>query len=298
MRYVGIDIFRHFLAIFVIIQHTWSTSRYTEAMYPDYLFLTDIVNGAVWGFFFISGFFARERNNIYLYAKDKFKRLIIPFVLFSIVYGILNIFIWDKGLENIVYSILTLHGTSMQLYFLPYLFIIDLLIVYLLSFLNGRNFYLIWLLFISLVIIVLFLPTLSSTGSEPKLLPFYSLAYTSGILCSKYKNKLIPIIMIFGSFIIGGFLDQRFYDIALMLVMFFILLNLFKNSNLKTFGAGGVYLLHTPFTNFIISIVLLKLGILGWYNFGLTIVLTYLFCMFLTYILIRLASRYRYLLLE
>ena len=43
MRFVGIDIFRQFLAIFVIIQHCWSTSRYSENMYSDYLLLADVL---------------------------------------------------------------------------------------------------------------------------------------------------------------------------------------------------------------------------------------------------------------
>lgn len=297
MRYVGIDVFRQFLAIFVIIQHTWSTSRYTEAMYPDYLFLTDVVNGAVWGFFFISGFFARERNNISLYAKDKFKRLIVPFLLFSIIYGVLNIFIWGKGLENIVYSILTLHGTSMQLYFLPYLFIIDIVFVYIFSQFKTYKIPLILSFLAIFIICVLAMPTDSSTGSDLKLIPFYALAYILGTLYSNYR-KLSLVVSILASFIVGIVFDARFLDISLMLAMFSVLVNLFKDSNLKIFGAGGIYLLHTPFTNFVISIILLKIGILGWYNFGLTILLTYIVCLLATYAFIKIAPKYRYLLLE
>lgn len=80
--------------------------------------------------------------------------------------------------------------------------------------------------------------------------------------------------------------------------MFIILLTIFKNSNLNIFGAGGVYLLHTPYTNFIISIILFKIGVLGWLNLGLTVFLTYIFCIFMTYIFMKSAPKYRYLLLE
>lgn len=298
MRFVGIDIFRQFLAIFVIIQHCWSTSRYSENMYSDYLLLADVVNGAVWGFFFISGFFTKERDRIAPYIADKFNRLIIPFLVFSIIYGVLNIFIWGKGVSDIFMSIASLQGTSMQLYFLPYLFIVDIVFVYLFSCFKKYKIQLTWFFFISLILSALAFSTESSTGSDVKLIPYYALAYITGMLYSQYRNLLSMVLLICSSFVVGLAFDERFLDISFMLAMFIILLTIFKNSNLNIFGAGGVYLLHTPYTNFIISIILFKIGVLGWLNLGLTVFLTYIFCIFMTYIFMKSAPKYRYLLLE
>lgn len=297
-RHVGIDVFRHFLAIFVIIIHTWSGSRYSSDIHNDYSLLVDIVDGTVLGFFFVSGFFSKERDNLIDFTKDRFKRLIIPFLLFSVIYGILNIFVHGTTLIENLINILTLHGTSMQLYFLPYLFLTEIFFVSIFSKFKEHKKLLIVMFLTITILLTILLPTTNSTGPDYELLPYYAMGYLIGVLYSTYNKKIILLSVIGISFIIGILLDGRFLDISFILSIFLILLNFFKNSNMKIFGAGGVYLLHTSYLNFAISIILLKLGFQNWYNIFLTILITYISCIILTYIFIKYFPKNKYLLLE
>ena len=296
-RYGGIDAMKHLLAIFVIIIHTWSNSRYGSEMLSTYSILVNLINGAVFGFFLISGYFSKPQINLKKFAQKKFKRLIIPFFIFSTIYAIaMTVLGHGKTLTEYLYSVVTLHGTAMQLYFLPYLFLIELIIIF---FLNKRfgskNF--IYLLFLFLNILVLIFHTDNSTGSELKLIPFYISAYLLGILWRKISTaqKLLIILLYL---IVGLLYDERLLDALLMINIFQIFINLSKYFPPTIPGSGGVYILHTPILNFLISIILLNIGIQNWYNLIFTVILTYLSCILITYLFIKFYPKYKWILLE
>jgi predicted neutral ceramidase superfamily lipid hydrolase len=148
--------------------------------------------------------------------------------------------------------------------------------------------------------------TESSTGSNYRLLPLYSLCFGIGIYLSKsfkssrsYFNVSILIITVI-SFIIGGF-DLRFYKIAVILLLLLLALSIsirFTFLQRSFHGSGGVYLLHTPVLNFAISTGLLLIGVKACPNLFLSWISTYILCLLMTHIFIRLFPSKKWILLE
>ncbi|WP_319518095.1 acyltransferase family protein [uncultured Martelella sp.] len=293
----GLDVLKHLLAIFVVIQHTWSATRYPSEMKLGYEHLTDIINGAVFGFFLISGFFFKAPKKNLTFIQRKAQRLLIPFFLFSILYGIIFIVAFGVSPEKLIFSTITLQGNSMQLYFLPYLFVVDITVGMLFSLRSSRPFAILLLALACCITITLLLPTASSTGANPKLFPYYGVAYLLGMAIARYPKAAGLIFFIL--FLVVGFLyDPRFLDAALMVFLFAVFLNAFKFLKLRIPGSGAVYILHTPFLNFSVSFLLMYFGINNWYNLIFTIISTYVLCIFLFLVFVYAFPKQRKLILE
>jgi len=119
---MALDLYKHILAVFVIILHMTS-SRYSDTFLHELSTIQNFVDGAVAGFFLIAGFFFREEITFKHLILKSFKRLMIPYFVFSIIYSVLLSLLGKKDFSNGLIDTLLLHGGSMQLYFLPYLFI-------------------------------------------------------------------------------------------------------------------------------------------------------------------------------
>ena len=65
----GIDILRHLFSFAVILQHMTSVSRYTVETNKKLASVIDLVDGAVIGFFFISGYLFKQPNNVLVNIK-------------------------------------------------------------------------------------------------------------------------------------------------------------------------------------------------------------------------------------
>jgi fucose 4-O-acetylase-like acetyltransferase len=281
-----------------------TSSRYSEVFLIELSYIQNFVDGAVAGFFLISGFFFKKDLSFKSLIFKKFKSLILPYIIFSLLYSILLSIIGKGDFFNGLINTLLLHGGSMQLYFLPYLFItlsIFWIFMHITSNFNTNFKYLV--LIIILLIICFLFPLKSSSGNDYFQVPFYFISFILGFIFKNLNlNKLkemiyISVLTIFITLI--GFIDQRFYDLALILILFYIFLIVGKKlPSKKLSGSGGIYLLHTPILNFSISTILQKFGIIDFNNFIFSVILTYLICLILVYSWLKFNSRYSWILLE
>jgi hypothetical protein len=304
-RYGAIDLAKHLLALFVIFQHMTSLSRYSQ---ETNLFIANIVtyiNGAVIGFFMISGFFFNISGSLKSSIIKIFKRTMIPFFVFSIIYAFL-LFLLGKGSLTIgLLNTIKLHGASMQLYYLPYLFGIYTFYQIFLRISPNRH-YLITCALIIFSALSLLLQTDSATGSDPNLMPLYSLAFGIGLFMKKLKNQntkfpysislLAALMLLF----IGNF-DYRFYHltaILLLLAFTYYISDKYPFFDIHFPGSGGVYLLHTPIINFSLSTLLMMIGISEITNLLFSFIATYILTLIFTLTFTKLFPNYRFLLLE
>lgn len=299
----GIDLLRHLFSFAVILQHMTSASRYSVETNLKLASVLDWVDGAVIGFFFISGFLFKDPQNVLAYAKKQSIRILIPFVLFSLAYTVILSILGKATLWNGLIATLTLHGSGPHLYFLPFLLFIT--VTYALFGSNvatkPRRVIEIASVFI-LILLCLMYPTSSSTGPDYKLLPFYYLAFIFGMFYHTTLNKRyqpVYLLVTIATLLIIGISDPRFFDLAGVIALFTFVYQIARFlPNRRLPGSGGIYLLHTPIINFAISTLLLHFAIVQEANVILSILLTYLLCYLLTLLFIRILPKYRYLLLE
>jgi fucose 4-O-acetylase-like acetyltransferase len=297
-----IDILRHILALAVILQHM-ASSRYTAETYQNLLSAVNWIDGAVIGFFFISGFLFKPKDNPLTYIKTQTTRLLLPFLLFSCLYTIALTLLKKTTLLQGLTSTLHLQGAGMQLYFLPLLLLVTATSALLSKAIPPRLHLPIQFAVLPiLTFICLSLPTHSSTGPDPKLLPLYWLAFLLGNLHQltlKFRYHSILIISLITTLLLIGLKDPRFFDLAGFIILFS---SLHQLSSFLPYhrlpGSGGIYLLHTPVINFTVSTALQKLGLIETPNIYLSVILTYLFCLASTLFLIRQWPQHKWLLLE
>lgn len=293
MRLGGIDLLRQVLAIAVIWQHSKSHSRFT----PDVNHAIDQISayceGAVMGFFIISGFFAKSCSgkswaHVRDVIEDHAKRLLIPYLIFSLVYAFALAALGKADFRLSLFDTITLRGGSMQLYFLPWLFFV-VAGYFLFSKAISRP-WVYTLGFILLFALTQFFISPGSTGSDWRLLPLYALSFALGRFFKQSKKAedkpfSWPAVLMLIGLLLYGYRDARFFNLFLAAALF---LCAWKVSYLgwlygRSFpGSGGVYLLHTPLVNFTISSGLLILGVAGYMNFAITVLLTYAACLVVT----------------
>lgn len=297
VRYGGIDAMRHLLSIGVIIQHTWSASRYPAEMRPAYESLTTVLGGTVFGFFLISGFFLKRRDDLRTYSISRAVRIIVPYLLFSAIYGLAAILLHGAPAIPLLVDTFILHGTSMQLYFLPYLFIIDISAVALFSRVISPNPRVILALAAVAVLAILALPTPNTTGSGLRLAIFYIFGLLAGMLIARVSVRQ-ALALSAAALILGIAVDERLVIAGMTMSVFLLFLHISDLFPPTLPGSGAVYLLHTPVLNFALSTVLLAAGVGDWLNLTLTVVLTYVVCIGLAAAVFMFLPKRRFLILE
>ncbi|RYZ88079.1 MAG: acyltransferase [Proteobacteria bacterium] len=313
-RLSGIDLMRCFLALCVIFLHMKSKSRYPDEVNNFINNLGVYLGGAVAGFFLISGFFTRQQEKLALSQlwtgfKKNLVRLGIPFFFFSILYAIIQAGMKKSTLSKGLINSLTLQGSSMQLYFLPYLFYIVLAFLVVSSVLGQlKSKQLCWM--VGLTVILLFVAesmrTPAAFGADVKLLPLYAAMFILGncfatLLRENKKAFAVFSVVVLIGFGILAFNDIRFIGLTITLILFLLAIALSSAPFLQGksfYGSGGVYLLHTPLLNFTISTIVLRLGISGFANLFVSIFLTFAVCLALTVWFVSRYKSMRYLLLE
>jgi hypothetical protein len=299
----------------VVIQHTHSSARYSTGTNARLEQLGFLVQGAVFTFFLISGYFFRVRtkqdkhSTLLVYLEGLSKRLLVPFVFLSAANAVAMIALQKVTAGEVVTRFATLRGVGPQMYFLPFLFVISfaVAIIQVGLHLSHRSETIVLLgMAAVLTLIGLHYPTMAATGADYRLLPLYLLMFLTGRLLSMApmpavlaRHQLcLPgiIILIFGCF---GILDFRFYYAALAVVAFEFSRWVSRFlPNRRAPGSGGVYLLHTPVLNYAISIGLLRFGIAQFSNAMASVALTYVLCLTMTVIFIKALPAHRSLLLE
>lgn len=299
---LGIDLLRHVLTVAVIYQHMMSRSRYSEGVTETLDYWVPLVDGAVACFFMLSGYFSRPGltgTRVVVTAR----RLLIPYFLFCLVYALLLGALGKLGAVEAVERTFTFAGVGPQLYFLPYLFVVSVVVTGVIDRIPsslGRPLTGVFILVLFLAYLAL--PTERSTGPEPRLLALYALAYALGVYRARYAGSMECLAGVAAAGVAVIFLSwqQREWDLALVVLL---VEGALRGSALigrtgRLAGSGGVYLLHTPILNYGISIILLKFGIGEAANVVAALVMTYLTALAITLVVIRAMPRLRPYLLE
>lgn len=313
-RLRGVDLLRCFFALEVIFLHMSSKARYSEEVNGFLRVLAIYIGGAVAGFFLMSGFFVRNQEKfdlglIFTAAKKLLVRLGVPYLFFSIIYAIAMAGLKKQSLKDGLLDTLFLRGSSMQLYFLPYLFAIALGFIILSSALGQfKAKQLSWFmgLMVLLIAVSLTLPTHVSFGPNIKLIPLYGAMYILGYCLSSLLKTDHYVYRVFGSIVLLTALtlslfDPRFISIAVMLCLFFVSVEVstrIDQNGKNYYGSGGVYLLHTPITNFTISTLLLHFGLSGFLNLYASVLITYGVCLAFTVWFVSRFNSMKFVLLE
>ncbi len=299
---VGVDLLRHLFVLAVIFQHMSSQSRYSDAVNGQLAHWSPLVDGAVAGFFLLSGYFFRPGMTRQSFAA-RAKRLLIPYVAFSLVYTAVLGSMGKMRFQHGIVNILDGAGVGPQLYFLPYLLLIWTcwgLIIDRVPEQRRKLATATTLLVVFLVYLVL--PTRGSTGPDPHLLPLYALAFVWGFYRRAYAGELISNVAI-GIAIVSLFAipwQARVWDLPLVLLLTEVSIrgSALLNHGGRLPGSGGIYLLHTPVLNYALSTFVLMAGIGGFENAMITLVLTYVVALLMTLTAIRVAPYIRPFLLE
>jgi len=318
VRFGALDMLRHLLALAVVFLHMQSKSRYTASVNEFLAVSGNLVDGAVMGYFMISGFFVRPEkltswSQLSAWMVKTLVRLGQPFLLFSLGYGAIMSLLGKGAFMSAVYQTLTLQGSSMQLYFLPFLFIVSAAFVMVLFLAAGNAggverapYVAAWGIAVFSLAWALLHPTQSSSGYNFLLLVMYVGCYALGYVIgcgfrkgggALLKNGAVIVV----STLIAGRWDERFYDVSLMTFLLLAAAALTMAGWARNFalpGSGGVFLLHTPLVNFGVSSILLSLGIADYANLWAALILTYIICVAVTLACIRLFPGRKHLLLE
>lgn len=298
----GIDFLRHLFAIAVIAQHMSSNTRYSIATNLQLLKAVDWIDGAVIGFFMISGYLFVAPQNILAYWRKQGVRLMGPFFIFSIVYAVALAALGKASVVEGLLKTVTLQGAGMQLYYLPFLFLVTVVYATFERTLRLETGLVALFLAVLASGTAFMLPTVSSTGSDSKLLPLYVAAFLIGRFFAERKKSgpiFGSLLTVVGGALVLGFQDARFFDFAGVVVLFGAVISLapiLPNSRLP--GSGGIYLLHTPVTNFAVSTLLVAFSVTQGLNIVASIVITYILCLSMTLFFVKLFPKFRWLLLE
>lgn len=301
---LSIDIARHIFCIIVIFRHMASQSRYSPETNEWLAGINYAIEGGIVGFFLLAGTLLRYQTNLPQYIKHQATRLLVPFFLFSLIYAIGLSSAGKMEFTDGLIRTVTLSGSSMQLYSLPY--ICGLTILY--SSIDR-----VWnlqinskiLLALILTVCVLLLHTKRATGPDYRLLPFYALALVWGsilrdlhISAKSFIQYSGLVALIISFMFVLSLADHRFFVLGRVSSIFLLAHIISRHmTDRRLPGTGAVYLLHTPFVNAIISILLLQLAVTEKWNIVITVPLTYLTCLGIYYLVDRYFGRFRWLLL-
>lgn len=297
------DVVRHFFCVAVIFLHMNSASRYTHDTNLWIKEAGNYIDGAVFGFFALSGFYFQTKKSLGGHVRQQTKRLLVPYFVFSVLYSVLLFGLGKQALVDGLIATVTMHGAGMQLYYLPLLFILNISCA---AYIFKRGYpSSIALLFVVLGLIISSIGQAgsSSTGSSPGLYGLYTASFVTGLLIRETSNRRYALVFasigIGIAFLYGLYLDSRMLDLAGVIFLMILAIQFVDRvPDFRFAGSGGIYLLHTPVANFAISTVLLSVGLTERSNVLAAVLLTYAVCGVFVALLNRSASRYKWLWLE
>ncbi len=211
-------------------------------------------------FFSISGFllyYSLNKNiNFREFIIKKVKRLIIPFIIFGIFWMIpIKLLVNYPGYQNlnlnqIILRLLT-GNDSGHLWYLPTLFIIFLMIVFLKKCII-KNFDLV--LFVILLVVSYFSSNLQ-INIFIKQASFYAFYFYLGTLINKYQkislNKYIIILILLNIILLKCFCDLKIFEYLLIVFTIILIYKIIPNQESKILkiiseNSYSIYLFHSP----------------------------------------------------
>lgn len=269
----------------VLFAHMNFVSRFNDLTIEVIHEIQLIFGWCVLAFFFSSGFLTKKlvKNiDIVTNFQNKFYKLLVPAMVFSITYKFLLIFFTKNDMADtngIISFILIPVGP--QIYFLYYLFFIAIFVDTLLKYINTKILLIVTsFLFIFSNILIDKLPELPY-GSDSGLIPFYMYSYLLGIVTRNILLKNFSWFLIYVPIstmvILMLFKDIIFIYVLIPLGIFYFLQK-FKTINYYIYNtylgqlSSSIYIYHAPILMPAISILLVK--IIGG---GLVIIMPLLF---------------------
>lgn len=207
------QIFRGICILSVVMTHVIDKSM-TNPHYEMAMIIQNIINCAVTGFIFFAGYFVdieKAKNSPYQFISSKLYRIVIPYLIWTFIYILFNILIYDKT-YTIISLIKTLLLGSVTGTF--YYFILYMLFILITPFIVRKMDHKIWNIFFYLLMPLCFIAIyyfqILHGISSPKwgLLPFsWFFYYYVGLKWRNMPIKIHSIGIIF--FIILGFLIEQ-----------------------------------------------------------------------------------------
>lgn len=281
---IWFDFLKHILSFFVIIQHSPSVTRYSPELNSNISNLIRFVDFAVTCFFVLSGYLSGRKSISLADTNGLAKRLLIPYVLFSFVNIIFLSFAGKSNGINDFYRIFNFQGIGPQLYFLPYMFFIVVVVLWIERVTSAfvKPTVLLFILSTALLMMSSYFPTKDVTGPNYLLISFYMASYIVGRLSFKLINSSFFVgfsILIFAATLVLYFLfdDRRFFCLFISYALLLLVIyagHIFPIGG-RIMGSGAVYLLHTPILNHTISTILMRFNVISEANFLMSLVLTY-----------------------
>ena len=110
-----IQIFRAFAIIAVVMIHTTPGGEWQ-------VFCRPFINFSVATFLFLSGYLTKiENDNWYAFCKKRIIRVIIPYVVWTILYSLYNIILLDSSILSIIYNLITAQSAATMYYIFVYI---------------------------------------------------------------------------------------------------------------------------------------------------------------------------------
>lgn len=302
-RLVGLDLLKLLLAVAVVVQHMTSEARYTEDVNDFIVALASWVDGAVAGFFMISGFLLSPKVNtgFLAFVRRSAFRLLLPYLLFSLIYAFAMAGLGKAGVVDGLVDTILLRGAGPQLYFLPYLFCMQVAAWPLLAIRQRAAVTL--TIAAAMFVVATLLPTAISTGHDVKLVPLFLGCFALGVGFRALRDRDLAVATMVAVAACAAAIpfDHRAIDVLLVVVLFYCALRLSATGlldRLVIFGSGAIYILHTPVLNHTVSTTLQRAGIEGYFNLAASVTITVAVCLGAAFIVLRWFPRARGLLLE
>lgn len=110
-----IQILRAIAIIAVVIIHTTPPAEWQ-------VFCRPFINYAVALFLFLSGYLTKsENNNWKTFYKKRISRVIIPYIIWSVIYSIPNIYLHNQGIERLFLNLITTKACATLYYIFVYI---------------------------------------------------------------------------------------------------------------------------------------------------------------------------------
>jgi len=297
-----VDVVRGIAIIGVVFIHSSFESRFDSSTLSVCAFLSIWFDWAVLAFFFLSGLLLDERLSATVFLKKRFQSLLIPFFFYNGLYNSVFLF-WQNANRRFFAGgtgkfdwlwLSWFHSPAFQLYFLPDLFAIMVVIFFLGQWIKWRGTG--WLLIVNFALMVMFYQHLGwpsqSHGPEWTKLPLYFVAVLLGVAGRTILREppklpfVLSLIIITMLALISG---QPCLQSLLLPPLLYLAVSkvspVRESKLLQKIGrsSGAIYLWHTPILLPACTTMLAALHVPSMVNFGISVVLTITVCVLIKY---------------
>jgi hypothetical protein len=194
----ALDLLKCVLVLGVVLQHS-GFARFNAEEQELVANLRHFFSLVVVGFFWAAGYLIDVNERADVFLKKRFMRLIVPFLVISIVNWIIFLslarvtgrsFGYDYTIGDMLHVLFTLQGVGPQMYFLPYLFLLQTA-----AFFSARRFASPALLAaLSILLLLLWFatdPNFKNLGPSPGNIALYASSVFLGMACRHADALLV-----------------------------------------------------------------------------------------------------------